>query len=397
MSRTIYIVYEKSKNKIMSLSNKYLNNTILARYNGDTVGAPLSKTASNLLVSFEEQGYKIINTKDFYPNTVSGQKYACYDSYSLSNFLLYHDTYFQLAFEKFFDIEKVYKAIVRNFLLKVDGSIWVKQIVYAYPRSIFTLSDSDRAAYTKQILIQPKYDEFVTYYSSIYALTTTSPSLPMPCTLGIGSGCFVSELQYFSERYNKESDFGSMNDNIVKDRTDLINGFYYLAGEDLTLIAYPVSNNYIYNNSLYNKLYSTGQAPIQQGPLLHYIADNQTIKDSQTFVDTLSLSPGDPLQEPSSTISQTGNGGSGDNQVSTQNNVSGQDENDYISSGYSNTPAQYGNPNIFDGISPEELGYYSGPTDPAGFQIFRQLCPPGFASDSSQSQTADECQCNKVI
>lgn len=373
----------------MSLGNKYLNNTIRARYNDDTPDAILSKQASNLLVSFEDQGYKILNTKDFYPNTIPESKYACYDASSLASFLLYEDTFFQLAFEKFDDIQRVYKAIVRHFLLKVDGSVWIKQVVFAYPRSIFTLSDSDRATYTKTLLALPSYNEFTTYYSSIYALKTAYPSLPIPCTIAISSGCFISELKFYVNKYNEESNFGSGNllpDSIKNDMQDLSNGFYYLCGQDITKVPYPVTTNYTYNAGLWPKPYSSGSAPfLNNSYMLHYIADNQIIRDNQTFYDTQSLSPGDPRKEPPSSTqpvnNQNGNGGG--NQISTQ--VSGSQP--YIGSSYEDTPAQYGNPNIFDGITPEELGYYQGDETSDGFKllqgIYNQLCPPGFGKETT--------------
>lgn len=392
----------------MSLGNKYLNNTIRARYVDDTSDATLSKGASELLVSFEQQGYKLINTKDFYPNTVQESKYACYDAISLKNFLLYSDAYFQLAFEKYDDIQKIYKAIVRHFLVKVDGSVWIKQVVFAYPRSIFTLSDADRASYTKTLLALPGYNEFTTYYSAIYALKTTWPSLPIPCDFAIGAGCFVSELNYYLGRYNDESQFGSSNlaPSVANDRQDLINGFYYLSGEDLTSIGYPVSSNYIYNNKLYNKIYSTGQAPLQSGnQMLHYIASNETIRDNQTFYDTQSLSSGDPRKEPPSTTGTQPNQNSSGSSVSTQvDNGSGYQQ-PFVSSNYGNVPAQYGNPAIFDGVDPAEMGYYQGDTTPMGLAIYEQLCPIGFAKESTDyngdttvgGNEGSSCQCNKVI
>lgn len=394
----------------MSLGNKYLNNTILARYHDDTTDAVLSKTASNLMETYEQQGYRIINTKDFYPNTVPESKYACYDCASLENFLLYHDAFFQLAFEKYDDLHKVYKGIVRHFLVKVDGSIWIKQVVFAYPRSIFTLSDADRASYTKLLLALPSYDDFTTYYSSVYALRFASPSLPIPCTFAIGSGCFASELDYYSSRYNQESGFGNV-PQVVNDRQDLINGFYYLAGEDLTSIAYPVSSNYIYNNRLFTKPYSTGDAPFLHGNgMLHYIADNQTIKNSQTFWDTQSSLE---YHEPPSVIQQpTQGGGGGSGQVSTQIDSSGYQQPVGISgSAYGDQPAQYGNP-VFDGVSPEELGYYDGVTLPSGLiGIYNMLCPPGFSQNGDfnannstdypmqqpTQSTSSNCTCNNTV
>ena len=397
----------------MSLGNKYLNNTILARYHDDTDDAILSKTASNLMVTYEQQGYQIINTKDFYPNTIPESKYACYDASSLENFLLYHDAFFQLAFEKYDDLHKVYKGIVRHFLVKVDGSVWIKQVVFAYPRSIFTLSDSDRAAYTKLLLALPGYDEFTTYYSSIYALRFTSPSLPIPCTFAIGSGCFASELNYYLTRYNQESGFGNV-PQVVNDRQDLINGFYYLAGEDLTSIGYPLSSNYLYNNRLFTKPYSTGDAPFLHGnSMLHYIADNQTIKNSQTFWDTQSSVE---YHEPPSVVQQPPSGnGSGQVSTTTQNGSSedgGYQQPVGISgSAYGDQPAQYGNPR-FDGVSPEDLGYYDGQTIPSGLiGIYNMLCPPGFSqngdfnannsTDYSLQQptqsTSNTCSCNNAV
>ena len=371
----------------MSLGNKYLNNTILARYHDDTTDAVLSKTSSNLLTTYEQQGYKIINTKDFYPNTIPESKYACYDTSSLENFLLYHDAFFQLAFEKYDDLQKVYKAIVRHFLVKVDGSIWIKQVVFAYPRSIFTLSDADRASYTKLLLALPSYDDFTTYYSSVYALRFTSPSLPIPCTFAIGSGCFASELNYYSSRYNQESGFGNV-PQVVNDRQDLINGFYYLAGEDLTSIAYPVSPNYIYNNRLFTKPYSTGDAPFLHGNgMLHYVADNQTIKNSQTFWDTQSSSQ---YHEPPSVIQPPTQGGGGGGDVSTQviNDPSGyQQPVGILGSAYGSTPTQYGNPDLVSGVSPEEMGYYDGSSISTGLiGIYNMLCPPGFTKNGDFSQ-----------
>lgn len=392
----------------MSLGNKYLNNTILARYHDDTQDAILSKTASNLMVTYEQQGYQIINTKDFYPNTVPESKYACYDASSLENFLLYHDAFFQLAFEKYDDLHKVYKGIVRHFLVKTDGSVWIKQVVFAYPRSIFTLSDTDRAQYTKLLLALPSYNDFTTYYSSIYALRFASPSLPIPCTFAIGSGCFASELNYFLTRYNQESGFGNA-PQVVNDRQDLINGFYYLAGEDLTSIGYPLSSNYLYNNRLFTKPYSTGDAPFLHGnSMLHYIADNQTIKNSQTFWDTQSSVE---YREPPSVVQQpTGNNGSG--QVSTQvGSDPGGYQQPFISSAYGDQPAQYGDP-VFDGVSPEELGYYDGQTIPSGLiGIYNMLCPPGFTRDGDfnnnnttdyslqqpTQSTSSNCSCNNSV
>lgn len=384
----------------MSLGNKYLNNTILARYHDDTTDAILSKTASNLLVSFEQQGYQIINTKDFYPNTIPESKYACYDAQSLKNFLLYHDAYFQLAFEKYDDLHKVYKAIVRNFLLKVDGSVYIKQVVYAYPRSIFTLSDIDRATYTKTLLALPGYNEFTLYYSSIYALRTTSPSLPIPCTIGIGSGCFLSELEYFSSNYNRESSFGNQ-PQVVNDRQDLINGFYYLAGEDLTSIAYPLSTNYIYNSKLYNKPYSTGSSPYLNGTVLHYIADNETIKNNQTFWDTQS-SP--QYKEPSSVIQPPST------QVSSDLNDYQQPTGIYGSS-YGSTPTQYGNPDLVSGVNPEDMGYYDGKSISTGvLEVYNMLCPPGFSKSNTNyngdttvypinntNNNENTCQCSNSV
>lgn len=396
----------------MSLGNKYLNNTIRARYNDDVSDATLSKEASNLLVSFEQQGYKIINTKDFYPNTIPESKYACYDAISLKNLLLYDDTFFQLAFEKYDDLHKVYKAIVRHFLLKKDGSVWIKQIVYAYPRSIFTLSDTDRASYTKTLLALPSYNDFTTYYSSIYALRTTSPSLPIPCDVAIGSGCFVSELNYYLDKYNQESNFGSGNllpDSIKNDMQDLANGFFYLTGQDITTIAYPASNNYIYNNKMYNKEYATGQAQLLSGGgMLHYIADNETIRNNQTFYDTQSLSPSDPRKEPNSTLPPSQGGGNGS--VSTQVNSDSGYQPPFISSAYGSVPNQYGNPAIIDGVNPEDMGYYQGDDTPVGIngllEIYNQLCPPGFGKETTNyngdttigtDSNGNSCQCNKVI
>lgn len=387
----------------MSLGNKYLNNTILSRYHDDTQDAVLSKTASNLMVTYEQQGYQIINTKDFYPNTVPESKYACYDCASLENFLLYHDAFFQLAFEKYDDLHKVYKAIVRHFLVKIDGSVWIKQIVFAYPRSIFTLSDADRASYTKLLLALPSYDDFTTYYSSVYALRFTSPSLPIPCTFAIGSGCFASELNYYLTRFNQESGFGNV-PQVVNDRQDLINGFYYLAGEDLTSIAYPLSSNYLYNNRLFTKPYSTGDSPFLHGNnMLHYIADNQTIKNNQTFWDTQSSVE---YHEPPSVVQPNNDNG----QISTQVNSNGGGyEQPFTSSAYGDQPAQYGNPK-FDGVSPEDLGYYDGETIPSGLiGIYNMLCPPGFSQNGDfnndnatdySTQTSSQnsnCSCNNSI
>ena len=401
----------------MSLGNKYLNNTIRARYNDDTPDAILSKQASNLLVSFEDQGYKILNTKDFYPNTIPESKYACYDASSLASFLLYQDTFFQLAFEKFDDIQRIYKAIVRHFLLKVDGSVWIKQVVFAYPRSIFTLSDSDRATYTKTLLALPGYNEFTTYYSSIYALKTAYPSLPMPCTLGIGSGCFISELKFYVNKYNEESNFGSGNllpDSIKNDMQDLSNGFYYLCGQDITRVPYPVTTNYTYNAGLWPKPYSSGSAPfLNNSYMLHYIADNQIIRDNQTFYDTQSLSPGDPRKEPPSSTqpvnNQNNNGSGSGSSVSTNTQGDSGYQPPFIGSNYGDTPNQYGNPAIIDGVNPEDMGYYQGDTTPVGINglldIYNQMCPPGFGKESTDYNgvtTIGEvgeggCQCNKVI
>ena len=362
----------------MSLGNKYLNNTILARYHDDTTDAVLSKTASNLLNTYEQQGYKIINTKDFYPNTIPESKYACYDTTSLENFLLYHDAFFQLAFEKYDDLHQIYKAIVRHFLVKVDGSVWVKQIIFAYPRSIFTLSDSDRAQYTKLLLALPSYNDFTTYYSSIYALRFTSPSLPIPCTFAIGSGCFVSELNYFLTRYNQESGFGNA-PQVVNDRQDLINGFYYLAGEDLTSIAYPVSNNYIYSNRLFTKPYATGDAPFLHGnSMLHYVADNQTIKNSQTFWDTQTSVE---YHEPPSVIQNPGGSGSVSIPPSGSTGLNPYQQ-PFTPSSYGDQPFQYGDPPVISGVGPEELGYYDGSTVSTGvINIYNMLCPPGFSQN----------------
>lgn len=362
----------------MSLGNKYLNNTILARYHDDTQDAILSKTASNLMVTYEQQGYQIINTKDFYPNTVPESKYACYDASSLDNFLLYQDAFFQLAFEKYDDLHKVYKGIVRHFLVKTDGSVWIKQVVFAYPRSIFTLSDSDRAAYTKLLLALPSYNDFTTYYSSIYALRFVSPSLPIPCTFAIGSGCFASELDYYLTRYNQESGFGNI-PQVVNDRQDLINGFYYLAGEDLTSIGYPISSNYLYNNRLFTKPYSTGEAPFLHGnSMLHYIADNQTIKNSQTFWDTQSSVE---YHEPPSVI-QPPSVNNGDQVVSDPNGY--QQPAGLYDSAYGSVPTQYGNPDLISGVNPEDMGYYDGSSLSTGvLGIYNMLCPPGFGKSNT--------------
>lgn len=322
----------------MSQANKYLNNTIYGRYRDDTPDAVLSKVASNLLVTQEEQGYRIINTKDFPPNTVPESKYACYDfTYSMSKYMIFHDIFFQLAFEKYDDLRKTYKAIVRHFLIKTEGSIWVKQYVYNYPRSIFTLSDQDRANYTKELLKLPGYDEFDTYYSSVYALKTKVNSLPLPCDIGIGSGCFKSEFDYYLKRYNDLSSFGNMSPQVVQDKQDVINAFYYLTGEDITSIGYNSStqsanSNYLYNNMLMNKPYSTGAGPMQQGPYLDYIASNKLISDNQTTVDTETLSQTSPLKEPPSSIDNNNNNNTG-TQVSTGNN--------YIQQGYQDVPVDY--------------------------------------------------------
>ncbi len=336
----------------MSLSNKYLNNTILGRYHDDTPDATLSKVASNLMVTQEQQGYQIINTKDFPQNTVPESKYACYDcTYSFGKYLIFHDIFFQLAFEKYDSQKKTYVGIVRHFLLKVDASIWVKQIRYYYPRSISTLSDANRQKFTKALLQLPAYDDFNTYYSSVYALKTKSPSLPFPCDIGIGSGCFKSELDFFLQKYNNESDFGSLNDAVIKDRQDTINAFYLLTGEDLTSIGYnslsgSASNSYIYQNSLMNKPYATGAGPLQQGPYLDYIADNSLIASNEKVVDTDILSPDDPLREPPSTTQP---------QVPPLTGTPSQpivmspygSESNYIHDGYSTTVTQYGtNPQI---------------------------------------------------
>jgi len=337
----------------MSQANKYLNNTIFGRYNDQTPDATLSKVASNLLVTQEELGYNIVNTKDFPKNTVPESKYACYDfTYSMTNYMIFHDLFFQLAFEKYDDIQKIYKTTVRHFLLKTEGSIWVKQIVYAYPRSIFTLSDSDRAQYTKQLLALPGYNEFVTYYSSVYALNNKSPSLPLPCDIGIGSGCFKSEFDYYIKRYNDLSAFGNMSPQIVQEKTDIINAFFLLTGEDITSIGYnsntgSANANYLYNNMLMNKIYSTGQAPIQQGALLNYVADNQTIANNQTNVDTQTLSPGNPLSEPSSVVNTGSGSSSGSGSGSSTN---------YIQNG-SDIPVDYGSGTTTSGIG-EDAGRY---------------------------------------
>ncbi len=383
----------------MSLGNKYLDNTIRARYANETSDATPSSGANSLLLSYEQQGYKIINTKDFYPNTSSGVKYTCYDAASLKNYLLYQDTFFQIAVEKYDSTQKTYKAIVRHFLLKQDGSLYIKQIVFAYPRSIFTLSDQDRANYTKTLLALPSYNDFNTYYSSIYALKTSWPSLPIPCSLGIGSGCFVSELNFYMQKYNEESDFGSSTyvPSVANDRQDLINGFYYLTGQDISKIGYPVSSNYIYNSKLYNKPYSTGSASDLQGGFLNYIAGNEIIRDNQTVYDTQSLSEGDPRREPNSVTQENQNNNQNNNQVSTE--VQGGET--FIGSSYSDIPAQYGNPNIFDGISPEDLGYYQGDITPAGLEIYKQLCPPGFAKqdtdqDGNTTVGSSSCKCNST-
>lgn len=309
----------------MSQANKYLNNTIRGRYNDDTPDAVLSKVASNLLVTQEELGYILINTKDFPPNTVQESKYACYDfTYSMDKYMIFSDIFYSIGFEKFDDVRKTYKATIRHFLIKTEGSIWVKQYVYNYPRSIFTLSSIDRANYTKELMKLPPYDEFVTYYSSVYALKTKSPSLPLACDIGIGAGCFKSEFDYYLKSYNDLTLFGDMSPKITQDKQDIINAFYYLTGEDITSIGYNSSTqtanqNYLYSHMLMNKNYSTGAGSLQQGPYLHYVADNKLIADNQTNVDTETLSPGSSLKEPPSQEgsggtqqppSQEGNGGS---------------------------------------------------------------------------------------
>lgn len=340
----------------MSLTNKYVTNTILGRYHDDTPDATISKIASNVLVTQEQLGYKIINTQSFPKGTIPElpNGYACYDAnQSFDNFLLFNDAYFPLAFEKYDDIKKTYKAVVRWFLLKTDGSIFVKQLIYYYPRSIFTLSDSDRRAYIKKLLQIPNLNDIDLYYSSIYALKTTSPSLPFPCDFSMNAGCFKSELDYYLRRYNEEMEFGNTNDNVVKDRQDLINAFYYLTGYDLTLIGYnsqtgSASNQFVYSNSLMNKTYSTGQAPGQQ-PILHYVADNQTIANNQSVIDTGVLSQSDPLHEPPSVVQQPQTTPPSGNIVSTQVGAYGSETN-YIHDGYEDTPAQYGDAQFVSGI-----------------------------------------------
>jgi len=149
-------------------------------------------------------------------------------------------------------------------------------------------------------------------------------------------------------------EFGNSNDNVAKDRQDLINAFYYLTGYDLTSIGYnsqtgSASNQFIYTNSLMNKTASTGQAPGQQ-PILHYIADNQTIANNQSVIDTSVLSPMDPLHEPPSSIQPPPPSGTpSGNIVSTQVGPYGSETN-YIHDGYENTPAQYGDSQFVSGI-----------------------------------------------
>lgn len=350
----------------MSQANKYLNNTIMGRYRDNTPDAVLSKIASNLLVTQEELGYNIVNTKDFPKNTVTESKYACYDfTYSMNQYMIFNDIFYSLGVEKFDDVKRVYFATIRHFLIKTEGSIWVKQYVYNYPRSIFTLSDVDRANYTKELMKLPGYDEFVTYYSSVYALKTKSPSLPLACDIGIGAGCFKSEFDYYLKSYNDLTLFGDMSPKITQDKQDIINAFYYLTGEDITNIGYNSSTqtanqNYLYSHMLMNKNYSTGAGPLQQGPYLHYIADNKTIADTQTNVDTQTLSPTSPLSEPPSSQNQ-GNQGNGGNQGGNQGNGGTQGNNDYIqplqqSSG--DIPVDYPVNIITSGIGDDAGRYY---------------------------------------
>ena len=352
----------------MSQSNKYLNNTIYGRYRDDTPDAILSKVASNLIISQEELGYKIINTRDYPINTAPEVKYACYDfTYSMDKYMIFSDIYSSVGVEKYDDLHKIYKATVRHFLIKKDASIWVKQIVYSYPRSIFTLSDQDRDTYTKELMKMPSHDSFVTYYSSVYALKTKSPSQFFACNIGVGSGCFKSEFDYYLKRYNDLSSFGNMSPQVVQDKSDVINAFYMLTGEDITSIGYNSSTqsaneSYIYNNMLMNKPYSTGAGSMQQGPYLHYVADNKTIADNQTNIDTQTLSPSSGLREPPSVIQPTqppqNNTGVSQPNVSQSGNPNYSPENDYIHDGYASIPVSYPTSIITSGIGDDAGRYY---------------------------------------
>lgn len=257
------------------MESQSFNNIIQDRFDGLFT---LSQRGDKQIKYYLSRGYKIINSWDF-PKV--GDNYPCYDVMGLmyNNLYIYQEIFFQVAFETYDNVEQCYKQIIRHFLIKTDCSIWVKQVVYKYKSSVLDPKVSE--SFRRSLCNLPDYNDFTLYYSGFWDMRYTPWYMPV----NMVGCCFQKELLYFTSEYNNPK---------IASKQDLINGFYYLTSEDLTMIPDPpgnTQNKYNVNNAAYSK--AAGYYQQIYKPV--YVVSDEVIKNEQITHDNTQSMGSNPL------------------------------------------------------------------------------------------------------
>lgn len=176
------------------------NNIYAQRFMGNP--DHLSTTASGVIDTYVSQGYQIINKWNY--TRING-RYPCYtwQTFIRQDLFVYDDMYFYNAYEIFVPKNdknpiNYYAVVVRYYLIKTSGYVYVKQMVYKNNESVIDKSDNFLREYCRI----PSEVNFKVMYGNLAALTIYNYN-PLFCNFT--NAIWKQEQDDLVSKYNSES------------------------------------------------------------------------------------------------------------------------------------------------------------------------------------------------